>query len=119
MSAAAPDLPQLPRDDAGPVFRAPWEAQAFAMAVKLHEAGCFAWSEWAERLSAEIAAAGERGEPDLGDRYYEHWLRALERLVAEKGIVSPEELDGRKAEWAHAAAHTPHGQPITLAPDGR
>ena len=119
MSVALPDLPQLPRDDAGPVFRAPWEAQAFAMAVTLHEAGCFGWSEWAELLSAEIAAAADRGEPDLGDRYYEPWLRALERLVADKGLVRTDELARRKAEWAHAAAHTPHGQPITLAPDAR
>ena len=110
------DLPALPRDAEGPVFRAPWEAQAFAMAVKLHEAGCFTWAEWAERLSAEIRAAQERGDPDLGDSYYQHWLATLEGLVAAKGLVAGDELARRKAEWAHAAAHTPHGQPIRLEP---
>jgi nitrile hydratase accessory protein len=113
------DLPALPRDAEGPVFRAPWEAQAFAMTVKLHEAGAFTWAEWAERLSAEIRAAQERGDPDLGDTYYEHWLAALERLVAEKGLVGAEALARRKAEWAHAAAHTPHGRPIRLAQSGQ
>jgi len=29
-------VPGIPRDDAGPVFREPWEAQAFAMAQALH-----------------------------------------------------------------------------------
>ena len=116
MSARPPfdELPALPRDEAGPIFRAPWEAQAFAMAVKLHEAGCFTWAEWGQRLSAEIAAAQQSGDPDLGDRYYEHWLRTLEGLVAEKGIARREDLLLRKAEWAHAAADTPHGQPIAL-----
>lgn len=109
-----PDLPALPRDEDGPVFKAPWEAQAFAMAVKLHEAGCFTWPEWAERLAAEIRRARERDDPDLGATYYEHWLAALEAIVAEKGLVPAAELARRKAEWEAAAAATPHGKPIEL-----
>lgn len=76
-----------------PPFREPWEAQAFAMTVKLHEAGHFTWPEWAAVLSEEIAKAQERGDPDLGTTYYDHWLRALERIVVAKGIVRPDELD--------------------------
>ncbi len=110
------DLPRIPRDDGGPVFRAPWEAQAFGMALTLHERGCFTWKEWSARLAAEIAAASERGEVDDGRRYYEHWLAALEKLVAEKGLVPGEELRMRKAEWDLAARETPHGQPIVLRP---
>ena len=110
------DLPRIPRDDGGPVFRAPWEAQAFGMAVTLHERGYFTWKEWSARLAAEIAAASERGEVDDGRRYYEHWLAALEKLVAEKGLVPGEELRMRKAEWDRAARETPHGQPIVLRP---
>jgi len=102
------------RDQDPPVFRAPWEAQAFAMAVKLHEAGQFTWPEFAARLSAEIAAARERGEQDDGSRYYHHWLAALEKLVAEKGLLSLEQLAARKNEWDQAARETPHGQPIEL-----
>ncbi len=109
-----PDLPALPRDDGGPVFRAPWEAQAFAMAVKLHEAGVFTWREWAGRLAAEIERARARGDPDLGTTYYEHWLAALEGLVAERGLVKADELRHRKAEWEAAARATPHGRPIEL-----
>lgn len=108
------DLPAIPRDAAGPVFRAPWEAQAFAMAVQLHEAGHFTWREWAERLAAEIKRAQARGDPDLGMTYYEHWLAALERIVAEKGLVAADELARRKAEWEAAARATPHGKPIEL-----
>jgi nitrile hydratase accessory protein len=111
-----PDLPALPRDEAGaPVFRAPWEAQAFALAVRLHEAGHFTWREWADRLAREIRRAQAAGDPDLGDTYYLHWLAALEGLVAEKGLVGAEELARRKAEWDAAAHATPHGQPIELA----
>lgn len=113
----APDpslLPGLPRDDDGPVFRAPWEAQAFAMAVTLHERGHFAWKEFADRLAAEIAAARARGEADDGRRYYHYWLAALERLVADKRIVLGEELHRRRDEWEDAARATPHGQPIVL-----
>lgn len=107
-------LPALPRDEQGPVFREPWQAQAFALTLKLHEAGCFNWREWAEQLATEIAAARQRGEPDLGDTYYEYWLAALEKIVTEKGIVASDVLRQRREEWAHAANTTPHGQPIEL-----
>ena len=110
-----PDLPNLPRDDHGaPVFREPWEAQAFAMAVRLHEAGHFTWPEWAAALSAQIRHAQSTGDPDLGDTYYHHWLAALEHLVATKGLVTPAELAARKHAWSEAADATPHGQPIEL-----
>ncbi len=108
-------LPRIPRDADGPVFREPWEAQAFAMAVKLHEAGHFTWREWAERLAAEIKAVADRGEPDDGTRYYHHWLAALEKLVAAKGLISDAELSRRKDEWDAAARATPHGRPIELS----
>jgi nitrile hydratase accessory protein len=107
-------LPAIPRDDEGPVFRAPWEAQAFAMAVTLHERGHFSWKEWAARLADEIAAAREHGESDDGRRYYHHWLAALEKLVAEKRIVLADELRARRDAWDQAARATPHGRPIVL-----
>lgn len=108
-------LPAIPRDDAArPVFQAPWEAQAFAMAVKLHEAGHFTWREWADRLAVEIAAARDRGERDDGTRYYHYWLAALEELLADKGIVPAADLARREEAWAEAARATPHGQPIVL-----
>jgi len=113
----APDhdaVPGIPRDDEGPVFREPWEAQAFGMAVALHEGGHFTWKEWAERLAAEIAAARERGEVDDGTRYYHHWLAALEKLVADRRLVLADELARRRQEWDEAARSTPHGQPIEL-----
>ena len=113
----APDLaalPTIPRDDEGPVFRAPWEAQAFAMAVMLHERGHFTWKEWAGRLADEIAAATGRGESDDGKRYYHYWLAALEKLVADTRIVLADELRARRDAWEEAARTTPHGQPIVL-----
>ena len=109
-------LPALPRDDAGPVFKAPWEAQAFAMTLTLHQRGVFAWSEWADALGAELAAAAARGEPDDGSHYYEHWLAALEKLVARKKLIPEDELERRVDEWDAAARATPHGQPIVLPP---
>jgi nitrile hydratase accessory protein len=109
-------LPRIPRDGEGPVFRAPWEAQAFAMAVSLHERGCFTWKEWAAALAEEIAAATARGEADDGSRYYHYWLAALEKLVAAKRLVGADELAVRRDEWDRAARATPHGRPIELPP---
>ena len=107
-------LPALPRDDAGPVFSAPWEAQAFAMTVSLHGRGAFTWREWADALAAELAAATPRGEADDGTHYYEHWLAALEKLVAGKKLILGNELERRADEWDAAARSTPHGKPIEL-----
>ena len=112
---ALPALAGLPRDDQGsPVFREPWQAQAFAMAVRLHEAGHFTWTEWAAALAEQIRAAQAAGDPDLGDTYYHHWLAALERLVAARGLVTEGELAARKDAWDQAARATPHGAPIEL-----
>ncbi len=108
-------LPRLPRDDGGPVFAEPWQAQAFAMAVKLSEQGHFTWKEWAAALADELKAAADRGEPDDGSHYYEHWLAALERLVTEKGLTDPAALLKRKEAWAEAYRHTPHGKPVELS----
>ena len=109
------ELPDLPRDEQGsPVFREPWQAQAFAMALRLHEAGHFTWTEWAAALADQIQRAQAAGDPDLGDTYYLHWLAALEQLVAQKGLVGTDELAQRKDAWAEAARATPHGQPIEL-----
>ena len=108
-------LPRLPRDSGGPVFAEPWEAQAFALAVKLSEQGHFTWKEWAAALADELKAAASRGEPDDGSRYYQHWLAALERLVTAKGLADPTALLARKGAWAEAYRHTPHGKPVELA----
>ncbi len=108
------DIPALPRDSGGPVFAEPWQAQAFAMAVRLSEQGYFTWKEWAAALAAELRAAADRGDPDDGSRYYEHWLKALERAVAEKNLADPTSLAQRKQAWADAYRRTPHGKPVEL-----
>jgi len=107
-------LPRLPRDTGGPVFAEPWQAQAFALAVRLSEQGYFTWKEWAAALADELKAATDRGEPDDGSRYYEHWLATLERLVSVKGLSDASELTARKEAWAEAYRHTPHGKPVAL-----
>ena len=120
MSASEPDreraaaLPSLARDEGGPVFAEPWQAQAFALAVRLSEQGHFTWKEWAAALGDELRAAAARGEPDDGTRYYEHWLAALERLATAKGLTDGAALVARKEAWADAYRHTPHGKPVAL-----
>jgi nitrile hydratase accessory protein len=109
-------LAGAPQDATGPVFSAPWEAQAFALAVALHERGAFTWKEWAATLAEVIGEARLRGEPDTGERYYEHWLAALERIVAAKRLLARGSLEDRKRAWRAAARRTPHGQPIVLHP---
>lgn len=107
-------VPSLPRDDDGPVFAEPWQAQAFAMTLALNEAGAFAWAEWVEVFSAEIKRAQEAGDPDTGETYYHQWLAALERIVADKGIAAGDLLGEAKNAWDSAAKRTPHGRPIHL-----
>jgi nitrile hydratase accessory protein len=111
---ATREVPSIPRDADGPVFREPWEAQAFGMTLALHERGLFSWKEWAETLAQEIKRAQAEGDPDTGETYYLHWLAALERLVAEKGVTTGEVLHRTKRAWEHACERTPHGQPIEL-----
>ena len=102
---------RIPRDDAAdPVFAEPWEAQAFALVVALHDRGLFDWSEWAEALAAQTRHTGQAAD-------YAAWLATLEGLLAARGIAAPERLAARRAAFARAAAATPHGEPILLAND--
>ena len=117
VAGLAAALPSLPRDDGGPVFREPWEAQAFAMTLALYRRGLFTWNEWAATLAAEIKRAQAAGDPDTGETYYQHWLAALERLVAEKGVADRASLKRYRDAWDHAADRTPHGTPIELRPE--
>jgi len=114
-----PGLPigQAEGEAASPVFAEPWQAQAFAMTLQLHQRGLFSWPEWAAALSAQIGLAQQAGDADLGNTYYDHWLAALEALVAAKGAAPADELARCARAWDHAAERTPHGQPIVLRPD--
>ncbi len=115
--SATPDLqqlPSLPKDGDEPVFAEPWQAQAFALAVKLQEQGYFTWTQWCSALHGEIQAAQKAGDADLGDTYYQHWLAALEKLVIGQGLSDAAELLQRKLDWAQAHRETPHGQPVLL-----
>jgi len=110
-------IPSIPCGAEGPVFREPWEAQAFAMAVALRERGLINWNEWAQTLGEEIKRAQAAGDPDTGETYYRHWLATLERIVAVKGLSDPATLARYRAAWDHAADRTPHGTPIELRPE--
>jgi nitrile hydratase accessory protein len=103
-------------EDGEPVFAEPWQAQAFAMTLQLHQRGLFSWPEWAAALSTQILQAQGAGDADLGDTYYHHWLAALEALVAAKGASTPSELTRTAQAWDRAAERTPHGQAILLQP---
>ena len=117
VKSATSALPDIPCDAEGPVFREPWEAQAFAMALMLQERGVFTWNEWAETLGAEIKRAQAAGDPDTGETYYHHWLATLERLVAAKGVATADILHRTRDAWDHAADRTPHGKAIELKPE--
>ena len=110
-------IPSIPCGAEGPVFREPWEAQAFAMAVALRERGLIDWNEWAQTLGEEIKRAQAAGDPDTGETYYRHWLATLERIVAVKGLSDPATLARYRAAWDHAADRTPHDTPIELRPE--
>jgi nitrile hydratase accessory protein len=108
--------PWLGRDESGPVFRETWEAQAFALALALHERGVFTWSEWTGSLAKEIRRAQSAGDPDTGETYYHHWLAALEQMVIAKGLTTSSMLARYHDAWDAAGKRTPHGKPIELAP---
>jgi nitrile hydratase accessory protein len=114
---ATQSVPSIPRNAEGPVFAAPWEAEAFALALQLHDRGLFTWTEWAATLGDEIKKAQADGDPDTGDTYYHHWLATLERIVATKGLADQHLLARTKEAWSRACARTPHGTPIELHPD--
>ncbi len=111
---ATQSVPSIPRNAEGPVFRAPWEAEAFALALALHERGLFTWTEWAATLGEEIKKAQAAGDPDTGETYYHHWLATLECIVAAKGLADANVLTRTRDAWQRACARTPHGTPIEL-----
>ncbi len=113
---ATRSVQSIPRNTEGPVFREPWEAQAFALAVSLSERGLFTWKEWAQVLGEEIKRAQAAGDPDTGETYYRHWLATLERIVAEKGLTDAHALARTRDAWERACERTPHGAPIELRP---
>ncbi|MFT4728093.1 MAG: nitrile hydratase accessory protein [Granulosicoccus sp.] len=113
-SALLHSLPSIPRDNEGPVFNEPWQAEIFAMTLSLHAKGVFSWPEWADQLTQSIQSAQDNGDPDLGDTYYLHWLDALEKIVVTKGISAAGQLGALYSEWENAASTTPHGQTIEL-----
>ena len=117
MTSHSPDLlPGQPETEGELVFGEPWEAHAFAIAVRLHEQGLFTWPQWAATLAEEITRAQQAGDPDTGETYYHHWLAALERLVGETGAASTEDQERTREAWRRAAHRTPHGHPTELAP---
>ena len=116
MNSSVPTLPNDPSaTDEEPVFEEPWEAQAFALVLRLSEQGLFQWSEWSAALATEIRHARETGDQDLGDTYYHYWLAALEKLLLEKSVLDSEAVKSRIEEWRRAYLNTPHGQPIELS----
>ncbi len=114
---ATQSVASIPRNAEGPVFREPWEAQAFALALSLNQRGLFTWTEWAATLGEEIKKAQAAGDPDTGETYYRHWLATLERIVAAKGLTDAGTLARTRDAWERACERTPHGTPIALRPD--
>ena len=102
------------KDEQQPVFAEPWEAHAFAIAVKLSEKGLFKWSEWSDALTEEIKIAKEQGNPDFGNTYYQFWLSALEAILLEKNIVKKSDIKSMMEQWRSAYLSTPHGKPVKL-----
>jgi nitrile hydratase accessory protein len=90
-----------------PAFAEPWQAQAFALTIALHERGVFTWPEWSQALGARV-------KEEDGEAYHAAWLAALESLLTAKGLVDASVLGDLKAAWAEAYRRTPHGRPVEL-----
>jgi len=103
-------------DDAEPEapFAEPWQAEAFALATALVEAGVVSRTDWAQALGAEIRRDPALPGEEAGAAYWRQWLAALDRLLAERGLVAPAEAAERTDAWRDAYLRTPHGQPVDL-----
>lgn len=90
----------LPRKNGELVFEAPWESQAFGMAIALYERGHYDWEEFRGRLISEIGdwERSEEDEREVWD-YYRHWLASFEALVKDRGLLSEEEIEERTSEF--------------------
>jgi len=107
-------IPDPAMDEESPRFNEPWQAQVFALAVSLSEAGLFSWQEWTDELSFTILKAQELGDPDLGSTYYQHWLKTLERMLTSKEVLDQTSILQRMKIWEEAYLRIPHGQPIKI-----
>lgn len=97
------------------VFEQPWQAQAFALIVHLHQAGFFPWSDWVQTFSEVIARSPARQDESINDAYYRQWTTAMEQLVAQLGFTEVASITHRADEWRQAYLNTPHGEPVALA----
>jgi nitrile hydratase accessory protein len=115
------NAPHIPKDNGDVIFSAPWEARAFALVVKLHDAGHFSWKQWVETFSAEVARAenAEHIREGHTDDYYECWLAAMEKLLKLQGLMTDESLEEeiqRTLEnWPHPD-HVVKREPIARDP---
>ena len=98
-------------------FNSPWDAQVFALAVRLQETGILTRESWTLALADEIQEARQRNDPDLGDTYYHHWTRALERALIKSTLVDDQEIERRIDAWREAYTNTPHGHAVLLSPN--
>jgi nitrile hydratase accessory protein len=110
-----PALPNILRDETDRAFDAPWQAQAFALVVRLSATGYFSWNEWVRFFSQEVGRSPSRAGESEKDTYYRQWLDALERITVEKGLLAPGDAQERASAWRAAYVNTPHGQPVELA----
>ena len=107
----------ISRCEDGPIFNEPWQAQAFALTVALHEQGHFSWAEWAACFSVALEEAKGTSPVNSQESYYLHWLAALETIVAQKNLTNQTALSDRYEAWERATLATPHGQQILLEND--
>ena len=117
-------LPFLPRDPKGVAFPAPWAARAFALTLQLSRAGHFTWPEWVSVFSAELAGNvhGAHARAGDADDYYECWVNALEKMLAQKQLLNASSLKASHAQtlisWPepkHIAHREPVGRSLPLA----
>ncbi|WP_435136998.1 nitrile hydratase accessory protein [Pseudopelagicola sp. nBUS_19] len=97
-----------------PVFEVPWHAQVFALTVHLNEAKYFAWQEWVEVFSANLARHGLNKDLNGGDDYFLAWLETLESLLNDLGLAENYEVELTRCAWENAYRLTKHGSPVRL-----
>lgn len=96
---------QPPMANGEVLFEAPWHGRVFGMAVALHEAGVFSWNEFQNQL-IEVIGEWDRDAQDVDEyQYYDHFQAALQQLMVDKNLLSPDDLAHRETHLASL----PHG----------
>jgi len=103
-----PNAERVQPEPEGELFHAAWEPRALAVTLAMGATG--SWN-------IDMSRAARETLPDYGQSsYYRNWIGALEKLLAERGLLLPDELAaGRALHPARPVARVLHAAEVPEA----